>query len=186
MKILALDLGTTTGWAFHDGVISTHGSKLLASEKNLRHARNLRMDRRLDPRAIALWTFLSLSLGRGKPDYILFEDIQFGKSLAQVQLWSSFRGVVWGFAVEEGIEVDCLATGKLKKFATGSGAADKTDMAKALTRDPRYILHPKGVRDLNTGDILGDDAVDAIHLLKWALATFPGAYTTPKAGTLPL
>lgn len=172
MKILALDLGTTTGWAFHDGTKSTHGSKLLASEKNLRHARNLRMDRRLDVRAIVLRHFLSPFLGDSKPDYILFEDVQFGKSLAQVQLWSSFRGVVWAFAVEHGIEVDCLATGKLKKFATGSGSADKTDMAIALVHsDPSvYTLASLGgVLHRPTREILDDNAVDAAHLLRWGL-----------------
>lgn len=177
MKILALDLGTTTGWAYHDGTKSTHGSKLLASEKNLRHARNLRMDRRLDVRAIALRCFLSPFLGDSKPAYILFEDVQFGKSLAQVQLWSSFRGVVWGFAIEHEIEVDCLATGKLKKFATDSGAADKTDMAKALVQsDPRvYTLYAhNGVRNTLTGEILDDNAVDAAHLLQWGLQHLRG------------
>lgn len=189
MKILALDLGTTTGWAYYDGVNTSHGSRLLASDKALREARKLRMDRRLDPRAASLESLLGNFLGGFRPDYIVFEDVQFGKSLAQVQLWSSFRGVVWGFAVDHGIDVDCLATGKLKKFATGSGAADKTDMAKALVQsDPRvYTLYAhNGVRNILTGEIIGDDAVDAIHLLKWALATFPGAYTAPKAGTLPL
>lgn len=170
MKILALDLGTTTGYGFYDGTNTRHGSKLLASEKNLRHARNLRMDRRLDVRAMALYFFLKYF--GGTPDVLLFEDVQFGKSLAQVQLWSSFRGVVWGFCAERGIDVDCLATGKLKKFATGSGAADKTDMAIALVHsDPAvYTLGAHGgVLDARTGEILDDNAVDAAHLLRWGL-----------------
>lgn len=169
MKILALDLGTTTGWAFHDGTKSTHGSKLLVSEKNMRLARKLRMDRRLDPRAMALRFLLNLF---EPPNYILFEDVQFGKSLAQVQLWSSFRGVVWGFAVEHEIEVDCLATGKLKKFATDNGAADKMDMARALVHsDPSvYTLGTHGgVLHAPTDEILDDNAVDAAHLLRWGL-----------------
>ena len=43
---------------------------------------------------------------------------------AQAHLWSSFRGAVWAFAHLNGIQTDCLDTGKLKKLATGSGSAD--------------------------------------------------------------
>ena len=167
MKVLALDLGTTTGWAFHDGQSDSAGSRVLVSEKNLRYARKLRMDRRCDPRATALYFLLKQF---DKPDYIIFEDVRFGKSLAQVQIWSSLRGVIWAFSIIHGIQVECLDTGKLKKFATGNGGADKPLMARSLCKlDPDvYTPHPSGgVLYTPTGEILDDNAVDALHLLRW-------------------
>lgn len=176
MRILSLDLGTYTGVAFWDGVETRAHTVELATEKNLRLARKLRLDRRLDPRAVSLSTLLCDYLGDARyvPDFIVFEDVRFAKSLAQAQLWSSFRGVVWTMAsLNRGVKVECLETGKLKKYATGSGSADKSFMASALVeRHPsRFKLETGLVRDLKVGTLLDDNAVDALHLLDWARET---------------
>ena len=174
MNILALDLGSSTGFAYYsrpaDPVIA--GTWVLETERGMRYARKLRMDRRLDPRVMALVSNLETLRRKSTIDWILFEDVKFGRYVAQVQLWSSFRGAIWAFAHLHGIQVDCLDTGKLKKFATGSGSADKPAMARALcARFPeRYSLEKELVRDLKRATLLGDDAVDAIHLLHWAIS----------------
>ena len=171
MQILGLDLGSSTGWAF--GTPETPfmaGTWQLATDKNLRYAKKLRADRRLDIRASCLLDKLMAVHHKDKIDLLVWEDVQFGKSLAQVQLWSSFRGVCWAFAHTHGIQTDCLAVGKLKRFATGNGSALKPQMAAALVRqDPRFRLDGDAVRDTLTGELLTDDAVDAIHLFRWAL-----------------
>lgn len=128
------------------------------------------MDRRLDPRVMALVNHLGEVHRKTPLDYIVFEDVRFASSQAQAHLWASFRGAVWAFAHLNGIQTECLDTGKLKKFATGSGAADKSSMALSLvSKFPAVFSLEKGlVKYWETGTLLDDNAVDAIHLLNWA------------------
>jgi len=174
MRVLALDIGTKTGWALSDDDKISAGTWELASAKNLKAAKALRINRRLDIRVIALVNKLKEIHAVEAIDYIFFEDVLFAKSLAQAQLWGSFRGAIWTFAHLNGILTDCLDTGKLKKWATGSGSADKPAMAQALVAkySDSYSAQKGLVKDLKNGTLLGDDAVDAIHLLYWALTLF--------------
>lgn len=186
MNILALDLGTRTGWALSANGVVTAGTWVLATPKEITAAAKLRMNRRCDPRFLRLLHNLRCLTATVKLDYAVFEDVLFGSSTGQCHLWATWRSAVWALA-QQGVNIDCLNTASLKKFA-GNGSADKSMMAKLLTRnDPRYILHPKGVRDLKTGEILGDDAIDAIHLLRWACQTLQGPLDKgPKVGNVVL
>lgn len=184
MVILSLDLGTKTGWALSSAGAITSGTYTLASAKEIKDAANNRLNRRCDPRFLRLCRFICSIVDKHNPDWIVFEDVEFCKSRMQAHLWASWRAAVWMQGLC-GRKIDCLATGKLKSFATGNGGADKDMMARALTLDPRYILHPGGVRDLQTGALLGDDAVDALHLLLWAVKTFQGGLDKPpKVGNV--
>ena len=171
MRILALDLGTHTGWAHFDGVEIHAATLTLATDRDLKLAKRLRMDRRLDPRAIKFALFLQESLRAGRIDWLVFEDVKFAKSRAQAHLWGTFRGILWATAALKGIDIECVYTGKLKKFATGSGSADKDQMAAALVRKypGRFQLEKGLVRDSKHGTLLDDNAVDALHLLHWAV-----------------
>lgn len=171
MNLLALDLGTKTGWALSAKGIVTAGTWILATPKEITYAKKLRLDRRCDPRFLRLLHNLKCLTATTKLDWALFEDVEFCKSRCQAHLWATWRAAVWALA-QEGIKIDCLATGKLKQFATGNGGADKDRMARALTLDPRYTLDSGGIRDNLTGDLLDDNAVDALHLLHWAIKTF--------------
>lgn len=195
MNILSLDLGTKTGWAFgRDGNFVSAGTWTLATPKEITAFRKLRMDRRGDPRFNTLLAKLQTAHVGHKFDCIVFEDVQFSSSTQQTQLWSSLRGAVW--AMQPHCMLDCLATGKLKQFATGSGAADKVGMAKALVRNyPNLFVdsltgpmirsdigadEPKQAavnrcksegtsRAGSSAHYLDDNAVDAAHLLFWAM-----------------
>lgn len=171
MNILALDLGTETGWALNrDGAV-TAGTWVLGDRKATAYASKLRMDRRCDPRFLALMGHLEKVRANVPLNWVVFEDVEFVRSRMQAHLWATWRAAVWTLALK-GVEIDCLATGKLKKFATGNGGADKDQMARALTLDPRYELDKDGVRDKLMNVILDDNAVDAVHLLRWAQQTF--------------
>lgn len=177
MNLLALDLGTKTGWALSRNGAVTAGTWVLATPKEITKAKKLRLDRRGDPRFFALLHHLNAALFSSdspapRLDFVVFEDVEFAKSRMQAHLWASWRAAVWGTFGLKGVPIDCLATGKLKLFATGSGGADKDRMARALTLDPRYALDKGGIRDTLTGDLLDDNAVDALHLLHWAMKTF--------------
>lgn len=165
MKILALDIGTQLGWArlstgrgaMGVGELTFADTVLLGTEKNLRHAKKLRMDRRLDIRALAL----ALWLEDQTPDWCVFEDVRFASSQAAAHLWGTLRGVIWSWAGRKGINIDSLDTGKLKKWTTGSGAADKPAMLAAVRRRWPDDFRPSW----------DDNAVDAFCLLRWARET---------------
>lgn len=172
MRVLGIDLGTKTGYAFSsNGVIGDCGTWILSKSKEITYAKKLRLDRRCDPRFSRLVDNLMNAHHLTAPlDYIVFEDVQFAVTVMASQLWSSLRSAIWMMS-KQGVKIDCVPVGTLKKFATGSGAANKVSMAVSLNKtDSRFTLDVFGeIRDTMTGEVLTDDAVDAIWLAKWAI-----------------
>jgi Holliday junction resolvasome RuvABC endonuclease subunit len=159
MYILALDLGSTTGfaWGNADTRFPTDvGSKTWATEKELRVMRHDRGDRRGDLRIIRFYDWLTTAHSPLKFDAVVFEDVQFASSLAQTQLWSSFRTTVW-LAFPKTL-IEAVPVGTLKKFATGFGSASKDAMAAAMERQHPVLLN----------ECSDDNAVDAAWLWLWA------------------
>jgi crossover junction endodeoxyribonuclease RuvC len=152
MRILAIDLGTKTGWALWEDGVTTSGTWVLAKAKEITELRAKDLDRCCDFRASRLRQHI-LSVN---PNWIYFEDVQFATSLLQVQLWSSLRAMVW-LSANETARVKAVDVGTLKKFATGKGNADKPHMLEAA------IL--KGFKSIGADD----NEVDAWHLLQYAL-----------------
>lgn len=168
--ILALDLGTRTGFALEGkpGEEPSVGTWVLASDKELRESRKLRMDRRCDLRVSRLYKHLRELHTVFPLEWIVFEDVQFASSTLQVQLWSSLRAAVWLMA-DLGVQIECCAVGTLKKFATGSGTADKDRMMRSLAaKNPRFVLNSGSLFDTVRDTRIDDNAVDALHLLYWA------------------
>lgn len=95
------------------------------------------------------------------PLTVAWEDVQFVSTAYQYALWVTLRAAVWAAIDDSARIVKRLAVpvGTLKKFATGSGAADKDRMRLAAER--RGYLGP------NHG--LDDNAVDALWVALWAL-----------------
>lgn len=67
---------------------------------------------------------------------IVFEDVLFMSTQSQAQLWARLSAAIWGAVLsrDNPIEIEAVPVGTLKKFATGSGSADKNFMAEALYR----------------------------------------------------
>lgn len=176
MRILSLDLGTNTGWAVgQDGVLTDCGTWKLATAKEIALAGKNRMNRRLDPRVSELWkNLLKTQFSGPSLDWVVFEDVEFTTHRMQAQLWPTWRAVVWMFALmHHNVKVECLGVKKLKLFGANHGGATKEMMAAALVKqDPRFVMEKGLVKDMVSGTLLTDDAVDAIFLLKWAMKTF--------------
>lgn len=170
LKILALDLGTETGYAMEmEGYPLSCGTFFLAHPKELKYQKRLRMDRRLDMRFTRLVDFLRKVCRDFYPDWIVFEDVQFTRTSCQAHLWATWRAAVWLVCHEKGIMSECCPVGTLKKFATGHGNAQKPDMARALCqKNLRFKRLDGEVFDTDTGNKIDDNAVDALHLLNWA------------------
>jgi len=169
---LALDLGTTTGWAawFADGIV-TSGSWTLATPKELRQQRKYGGERRSDVRFHRLRQRIGDTIAAYQIEQVVFEDVLFLSSQAQSQLWASLRAAVWCQAVRA--TIDCVHTGTLKKFATGSGNADKAAMGAALA-----ALPPPWSRQVSD-----DNEADALWILRWKYCA--AGTETARAATVP-
>jgi hypothetical protein len=158
MRVLALDLGTKTGWAMLDEGIVTGGTWTLAKPKEIATQKAMNLHRCCDMRPARLIAFIR---GVLPVDVVYFEDVQFLSTQYQAQLWASLRCVVTLLHPE--VRLVAVPVGTLKKFATGFGNAKKEDMAKAL---------PGGIMVANeAGDgfrAMDDNEVDARHLLALA------------------
>ena len=150
--VLALDLGTTTGWAIrgHDGLITSGTVSLRPGRFDGGGMRYLRFRNWLD------------QLGRdaGPITAIHFEEVRrhvgtdaahvFGGLLATLTAWAETAGIAY-----QGVPV-----GTIKRHATGKGNADKSAMMAAAR-----------ARGFSPTD---DNEADAIAILLWALETRGG------------
>jgi len=166
MNILALDLGTKTGWATGTAC----GTWTLATSKELKEHRKRRGDRRCDIRVLRLWAEIAKLHGATPFDWIVFEDVRFSLGLMQAHLWASFRTVAWLFAAHNVVEIECIDTSRLKRFATRHGNAPKDLMSAWLvkTHADRFRFFDGAVREVDNNKKLDDNAVDAAHLYYWA------------------
>lgn len=162
MKILALDLGTKTGWALYDAYPKlpdmpgiTSGTWVLAKPAEVKRMRAADLDRCCDIRAARLRECI---VSVGPVDAIYFEDVTFSTTTLQTQMWGSLRAVVWLETSQAlGPKGVAVPVATLKKFATGKGNADKAHMLEAAIK--------QGFKSIGADD----NEVDAWHLLQFAL-----------------
>lgn len=154
--LLALDLGTKTGFAYRTSTGIIHsGTWVLAKAKEIRDQNGRELDCRYCRLAEKVRGLVK-TLG---VEVIGFEDVEFSSYTAQTQLWSSFRVAVWSAACSDPkLIVEAVPVGTLKKFATGHGNATKEMMAASLLRK-----HP----EFFEGRHPDDNEVDALHLLQY-------------------
>lgn len=177
MKILALDIATTTGFAHNTAPGPfVAGSIRLAGAKEIAQWGKQRLTRRGDPRICRLYDFVQ---GFGRLDVVIFEDVQFVHSQVQAQLWASLRAAVWAAVCPDCNHtlMECVPVQTLKAFAGAGAGASKAGMCRALVKaDSRFTYDfaqdppSEKVFDSETGLWLDDNAVDAIWLYKWAKA----------------
>ena len=150
--ILALDLGTTTGWAlrFSDGLITSGTALFKPGRYDGGGMRYLRFNNWLG----------ELERLSGPVAAIWFEEVRrhvgtdaahvFGGLMASLTSWAEIRGIPY-----QGVPV-----GTIKKHATGKGNAPKQAMIDAAR-----------ARGFSPAD---DNEADAIAILFWALETKGG------------
>lgn len=154
VRLLALDLSTTTGHATLGGGVITHGSQDFADSKR-KHApvyhpgaRHLRFQRWLREKIVA-----------DKPTHIVVEMAGYFRSLPAQTVCVGFRGILLSTAAYHDIPLIEIAPARLKKWATGKGNAKKVDMlAAARARWPGETF-------------VSDDDADAFLLLQFYLET---------------
>ncbi len=151
--ILALDLGTTTGWALRgfDGLVTTGTASFKPGRYDGGGMRYLRFTNWLT----------ELDRLSGPVGTIWFEEVRrhagtdaahvYGGLMASLTSWAELRGIPY-----EGVPV-----GTIKRHATGKGNANKAAMIAAAK-----------ARGFSPAD---DNEADAIAILHWAIETQGGA-----------
>lgn len=140
MKILSLDIASTTGWAIDTK--SLYGTWDLKTLK----------DESMGMKLIRLKAKLKLIHSVEKLDLIIYERAA-GQHTASVIHQAKLIGIVEKFCEEEGIEYKAYSAKELKKFATGNGNCGKPAMVKAAKDKYGYL----------EGD---DNVADAMHMLE--------------------
>lgn len=150
MAILALDLGTKTGWALHErsGETPLHGTE---SFEESRHSgggmRFLRFKRWLTEIKNSVDTDLE----------IYYEEVGGQMRSGQAgRVYGGFWATLTAWCEHHEIPYEGIPIGTVKKFATGKGNASKEDM----------IAYAKNVVHNFEGD---DNAADAVCVLRCAL-----------------
>ena len=150
--VLALDLGTTTGWALRsqDGGITSGIMTFKPSRFEGGGMRFLRF------RAwLAEVAALSGGLAR-----IAFEEVRSHAGTDAAHLYGGFLAHLSAWCEERGIAYEGVPVGTIKRFATGRGNADKAAMIAAMR-----------ARGFAPAD---DNEADALALLLWATDTQGG------------
>lgn len=124
--VLALDLGTTTGWAFGT-VTRTH---IMSGVMQLKPGR-------FDSSSMRFIRFrkqLDEICGVEKPDVIVFEEVRRHAGTDAAHVYGGLMATLQVYATEAGIPYEGVPVGAIKKHATGKGNADKAAMIAAVVK----------------------------------------------------
>ena len=149
--ILALDLGTTTGWALRSMGMTTSGCLSLKSSRfDGGGMRYLRFRRWLE----------QLQVDAGPIGAVYFEEVRRHVGTDAAHVYGGLLGQLTAWCEEQGVAYQGVPVGTIKAFATGRGNADKAAMIAAVQ-----------ARGFSPAD---DNEADAIAILLWAIETGGG------------
>lgn len=150
-SILALDLGTSMGWALrlgsetHSGTVSFRPSRYDGGGM-----RYVRFRSWLD----------QLAVTTGLPEAVYFEEVRRHAATDAAHVFGGLLATLTAWCEERCIPYQGVPVGTWKRHACGKGNASKDDVIAAIRE-----------RGFNPTD---DNEADAIAILHWALATKGG------------
>lgn len=149
--VLALDLGTKTGWALYsnDKILSSvEDFSLKTSEKNKQGKRFEKFEE-----------FVNLMHKTHNINYVFFEKVmQHHKSRAAAAIYSGFWAILINYCEKNNIAYEGVPVGTIKLFIAGKGNASKEDVINS-------------VRNKGFTDIKDDNEADALALLLYAIGS---------------
>ena len=152
LSILALDLGSTTGWAVRNGRCRIlHGT---AAFRPTRYEGGGMCYLRF-----AKWLDQTFAI-TGGIDAIYFEEVRRHAGTDASHIYGGFLATLSAWCEERRLAYQGVPVGTIKRFATGKGNADKPAMIAAVR-----------ARGFDPAD---DNEADAIAILLWALETNGG------------
>ncbi len=143
--VLALDLGTKTGWALRrpDGLINSGTQSFKPGRFDGGGMRYLRFTRWLD------------EINADPIGMIVFEEVRRHAGTDAAHVYGGLMATLTAWAELRGIPYQSAPVGTIKKHATGSGNASKAAMIAAA------VARGFGPRD--------DNEADALAILHWAM-----------------
>jgi Holliday junction resolvasome RuvABC endonuclease subunit len=142
VKVLALDLATSTGWAVVDG------NRVEVGTWTLEGCRGEKGEH--------LEALLLATIEGHRPDLVAFEEPLFFRGGGALLL-AGFQFTVERICERTRTTYVSVPVSTLKLFATGSGKATKADMIQAALEA--------------TGRTMNEHQADAFHVARWALAS---------------
>jgi len=151
--VLALDLGTITGWALRDeaGVITSGTASFRPDRFSGGGMRYLRFKRWLT----------EIKNAAGTIDAVYLEEVRRHAGTSAAQIYGGFLGQITAWCEHHGIPYQGVPVGTIKRHVTGKGNAPKQAVIAAVR-----------TRGFDPAD---DNEADAIALLLWALEAGAGA-----------
>ena len=155
-RVLALDLATKTGWAtLEDGILKC-GTEHFIRRKGRRTKEDEHEGIQYSRMEIWLWKFL----GELQPDMVVFEETAgHFKTVSASRTAFGWRSLMMACCARKSIPTVSVAAGTVKKYATGSGRAEKAEM-----------IHAAKLKFVGL-DIADDNAADAVHILCYGMST---------------
>lgn len=151
LNILALDLGTKTGWALYsdDNIYScVEDFSLKVKEKN-------RQGKRFEKFEV----FLNLMYKKYNINYVFFEKVmQHHKSRAAAAIYSGFWAVLIAWCEKNNIMYEGVPVGTIKRFIAGKGNASKEEVINSI-------------KNKGFSNIIDDNEADALALLLYAIGS---------------
>lgn len=145
-NILALDLGTTMGWALRNAGVIQHG---FISFKGHRYEgggmRYLRFGR-----------WLSEVAASAEVSAVYFEEVRRHAGVDAAHVYGGLLATLTAWCESRDIPYQGVPVGTIKRHATGKGNASKEQVIAAM----RALGHP----------VADDNEADALALLHWAMA----------------
>ena len=147
--LLALDLGTTTGWAIRgfDGLITSGTASFKPGRYDGGGMRYLRFTNWLT----------ELDRLSGPIEAIFFEEVRNHKGVDASHVYGGLMATLTAWAELRGVPYQGVPVGTIKRHATGHGNANKQAMIDAARQ-----------RGFSPTD---DNEADAIAILLWAIET---------------
>lgn len=143
--ILALDLGTQTGWALHAGGKIRSGSESFHVKKKERSG----------TRWVRFRRFLIDTRSAAEIDAVYYEDVRRHIGTTAAHVYGGFLATLEAWCEINNIQIFPVGVGQIKKHATGKGNAKKQCMIDAAQ---------------NRGfEIIDDNQADALALLSYAI-----------------
>ena len=154
-RILAIDAASRTGWATLNNGILECGMQHFQRRKGRKTKEDEHEGVQFSRFEIWFWRLL----GDLDPDYVFYEQPAGGIGGATALKCIGWKVLMMACCARKGIPMEGFAAGTLKKYATGSGRAEKPEMIHAVNQKFRGL------------DITDDNIADAVHVLAYGMSS---------------
>ena len=154
-RALAIDAAAKMGWATLDNGILECGMEHFQRRTGRKTKEDEHQGIQFSRFEIWFWRLL----GDLEPDVVFFEEPAGGIGGGTALKCIGWKVLMMACCARKGIPMEGVHTGTLKKYATGSGKAEKEDM-----------IHAANAKFKNL-DIKDDNTADAVHILCYGMST---------------